>query len=551
MGTLKSAKDGIFHGVLGEARVFRRSKGVIYPMSISTKQQNTLPDLFHAVARTHGEQPALLSIGTTWTYAELSRATAGVAAGLAEQGIKPGDRIGLYCPNIPEFVVVYFGILETGATVVPINLMLNPKEIAFILNDLGARGLFYHETLTAATEQACGSVPELKLRVRIGTDKGTDPSLDMLRASSAQPPTPAIDADRDLAVILYTSGTTGRPKGAMLSHTNLRANTDSIRQRLDPEPGRDRVLVVLPLFHAFAATVGMLMPLFSGLGMVVVERFDPRLVSAAIAAHGATLFLGVPSMYNLLLRLGDEAQDQWRSVRFCVSGGAAMPQALMTAFEERYGIPILEGDGPTECSPVTCVNPPEGPRKPGSVGLPIPGVEMRIADPNGAWLATGEHGEVCVRGANVMQGYWGLEEQTRESFFGDWFRTGDLGYRDEDGYFFLVDRIKDLIITNGMNVYPRMIEEVLHRHPDIADAAVVGEPHSLHGEVPVAFVVPQPEAQPDVAQVRSWCREHLGRHEIPRRIELRTQLPRNAAGKILKRELRRQGELERGIDSRP
>jgi long-chain acyl-CoA synthetase len=280
-----------------------------------------------------------------------------------------------------------------------------------------------------------------------------------------------------------------------------------------------------------------------------VERFDPKLVSSAVAEHGATVFLGVPSMYALLLRLDDETRGQWGSVRLCVSGGSAMPKAVMTAFEERFGIPILEGDGPTECSPVTCVNPRTGPRKQGSVGLPIPGVEMRIADSDGNWLADGEHGEVCVRGSNVMLGYWGLESESRESFFGEWFRTGDLGYRDQDGYFFLVDRIKDLIITNGMNVYPRMIEEVLYRHPDLAEAAVVGEPHRLHGEIPIAYVVPDSGARVDPAEIRGWCKEHLGRHEIPRRIEVREALPRNAAGKVLKRELRRQGELERGVDN--
>jgi long-chain acyl-CoA synthetase len=336
----------------------------------------------------------------------------------------------------------------------------------------------------------------------------------------------------------------------MLSHGNLIANAASIMQALDLEPGRDRVLVVLPLFHAFAATVGMLTPLLHGLGLVIVDRFDPKLVSAAISDLDATVFLGVPSMYGLLLRMDEEIRDQWASIRFCVSGGAAMPQALMASFENRFGIPVLEGDGPTECGPVTCVNPLSGPRKPGSVGLPIPGVEMRIASPEGTWLANGEHGEVCVRGSNVMRGYWGLGAQSRECFFGDWFRTGDLGYRDADGYFFLVDRIKDLIITNGMNVYPRMIEDVLYRHPDVADAAVIGEPHRLHGEIPIAFVVPNQGALVDPVGLRDWCKTSLGRHEIPRRFELRETLPRNAAGKILKRELRRQGELERGVDNR-
>jgi len=521
-------------------------------MSKSTEQpQDGIPDTFRAVACMRGEQPVLLGVGPTWTFAELDRASDGVAASLVERGVASEDRIGLYCPNVPQFAASYLGILKAGATVVPISLMLNPKEIAFVLGDAGAKGLFYHQVLGDAARQVRGLLPDLEILVRIGDGKGADPSLNELMASTEEPPTLEIDARRHLAAILYTSGTTGRPKGAMLSHRNLIANTASIMQALDLEPGRDRVLVVLPMFHAFAATVGMLTPLLQGLASVIVERFDPKLVSLAIAEHSATVFLGVPSMYGLLLRLEDKARDQWTSVRFCVSGGAAMPQALMAAFEERFGIPILEGDGPTECSPVTCANPLSGPRKPGSIGLPLPGVEMRIAGPDGTWLANGEYGEVCVRGANVMRGYWRLPDQTRESFFGDWFRTGDLGYRDSDGYFFLVDRIKDLIITNGMNVYPHMIEEVLYRHPEVFEVAVIGEPHRLHGEIPVAFVVPKPGAKAEPAGLRDWCKEHLGRHEIPRRFELRESLPRNAAGKILKRELRRQGELERGVDNLP
>jgi len=352
-------------------------------MNISTESRDTIPDRFRAVAHARGDQPVLLGIEPTWTFAALDRASDGVAAGLVEQGAEPGDRIGLYCPNTPEFVIAYLGILKAGATVVPINLMLNPKEIAFILSDAGTKGLCYHQTLAEAAGQARGLVPEPGLSIRIGKGDGTDLSLDALMATSERPPTLALNADRDPAVILYTSGTTGRPKGAMLSHTNLVVNTTSIRQALSLEPGHDRLLVVLPLFHAFAATVGMLTPLLHGLGLVIVSQFDPKLVSAAIAEYGATIFLGVPSMYNLLLRLDDQARDQWASVRFCVSGGAAMPRALMASFEERFGIPILEGDGPTECAPVTCVNPLAGPRKPGSVGLPIPGVELRIAGPDG------------------------------------------------------------------------------------------------------------------------------------------------------------------------
>jgi long-chain acyl-CoA synthetase len=496
-----------------------------------------------------GGQAAVFSDARSWTFADLDAASDAVAAWLAARGINPGDRVCLYCPNCPELAIVYLGILKAGATVVPVNLLLNPQEIVFILSDAGVRGLFFHVGLTEPAARVRAALPGLEIAVRIG-QPGADgePWLEALAEVVGPVPAPITDAADALAAILYTSGTTGRPKGAMLTHRNLTANAASIMGALRLVPGRDRVLVVLPMFHAFAATVGMLTPLLHGLGFIPVERFDPRLVTAAVSRHQATVFLGVPSMYSLLLRMDDSAVAQWRSIRFCVSGGAAMPRAVMAAFEQRFGVPVLEGDGPTECSPVTCVNPLDGPRKAASVGLPLADVEMRIAGPDGQWLPDGSHGEVCVRGPSVMRGYWGLPEETRAAFFGDWFRTGDLGYRDADGYFYLVDRIKDLIITNGMNVYPRVIEEVLYRHPAVAEAAVVGEPHPLHGEIPVAFVVLMPGADAEPGELKAWCRSHLGRHEIPRRILLRESLPKNAAGKILKRELRRGGEQERGVD---
>jgi long-chain acyl-CoA synthetase len=448
--------------------------------------------------------------------------------------------------------VSYLGILKAGATVVPINLMLNPKAIAYMLEDAGAKGFFYHVQLAEPAAQVTAAVDGLACVVCMGGEGGpAEVALDELLRCMDAPPSPALDPVEDLAAILYTSGTTGKPKGAMLSHYNLLSNTHSIMQALHFEPGKDRILVVLPMFHAFAATVGVLTPLIHGLSLVVLARFEPRLVSEAIEEHRATVFLGVPSMFSLLLRLNDSGVQQWQSVWACVSGGAAMPEAVMKAFVERFRIPVLEGDGPTECSPVTSVTLPAGPHKAGSIGPALPGVEMRIANSEGETLEDGAHGEVCVRGPNVMRGYWGLEDETRESFFGEWFRTGDLGYRDGDGYFYLVDRIKDLIITNGMNVYPRIIEECLYRHPDVAEAAVVGEPHELHGEIPIAYVTAKPGVVADAGVLKSWCKQHLGRHELPRRIFLVEALPRNAAGKVLKRELRREGEIERGVDNPP
>ncbi len=508
----------------------------------------SIPDLFRSAAARAADSVAVTDAGTDGgaglRFSELDRRSDALAGALAVRGVAPGDRVGLLCPNGVDFVVAYLGVLKAGATLVPLNLLLSPREIAYILVDSGACALIYHVDFDAAARAAEG--PPLRLRVGGGTSEAGLPRLADLIAEAGEAPNPSLDPLEAVAAILYTSGTTGRPKGAMLTHGNLAANAASVAEVLGVTR-RDRVLVVLPMFHAFAATVGVLTPLLHGAAVVSVPRFEPRLVSKAIADHRATLFLGVPSMYGVLLRLEDAALSQWSSLRLCVSGGAAMPAAVMQGFELRFGVPVLEGDGPTECSPVTCVNPPRGVRKPGSVGLPVPRVEMRILDAQGLGVPDGTPGEVCVRGPNVMKGYFNQPEATREAFFGDWFRTGDLGTRDADGYFYLVDRIKDLIIVNGMNVYPRAIEEVLYAHPAVAEVAVVGDPHPGHGEIPVAHLALKPGASASPAELRHWCRERLGRHEIPRRIEIHPVLPKNAAGKILKRELRVSGERERGV----
>jgi long-chain acyl-CoA synthetase len=516
-----------------------------------TRNQD-LSSLFRAAAAKSPDAPAVLTDARCWNYRALDDASDGVAAGLAGLGIAPGDRVALYCPNGAEFVVCYLGILKRGAVVVPVNLLLNPAAIAFMLEDCGVTALCLHAALAEPAAAACASAPSLRLRVGIGFDGDGDVDAHVGRMTAAVAPAVSVAAADD-AVILYTSGTTGRPKGAVLTHANLAANARAVAQVLAMRPGSDRVLVVLPMFHAFAGTVGILTPLLCGAALVPVARFDPQAITDAIGDHAATVFLGVPSLYAVLLRLDDAAVARWRSVRQCISGGAAMPAAVMEGFEQRFGVPVLEGDGPTECGPVTCVNPPAGPRKPGSVGPPLPGVEMRIADDAGRTLPDGEHGEVCVRGPSVMRGYWHLPDETAASFHadpnGDWFRTGDLGWRDADGWFYLVDRIKDLVITNGMNVYPRVVEEALVRHPAVAEAAVVGEPHRVHGEIVVAHVTLLPDAGIESAALKDWCRKRLGRHEVPRRVEIVESLPKNAAGKVLKRELRRAGEVARGVDA--
>jgi long-chain acyl-CoA synthetase len=506
--------------------------------------------LIHALresARRFPDRPAIIAGSAVIDHRTFGASSDRAAAGLAALGVEPGDRVALYCPNSPEFAVAYAGILKAGATVVPINLLINIEEIAYILADSGARGLIFHGALAEPAQRARAQAPGLAFAVAIGGDADGALAWDGLLQATAPAPEPVLVPEEDLAVILYTSGTTGRPKGAMLSHANLVANTGSVREAMHWRPGEDVVLVVLPMFHAFAATVGMLTPLTNGCAFVPVPRFEPELVAETIRATRCTVFLGVPSMYTVLLRLKDEKAHLLASLRFCVSGGAALPVEVLHRFEAKFGVRVYEGDGPTECSPVTCVNPIGGLAKPGTVGLPVPGVAMKIVDDDGNDLPDGEVGEIAVRGPNVMKGYWKQPEATAEVFRGDWFLTRDLGTRDGDGYFSIVDRKKDLIIVNGMNVYPRMIEEVLYRLPQVREAAVVGEPDELHGEIPVAYVVVD-EARPLAeTELRAHCRAHLGRHQVPRRFEFLPALPRNAAGKVLKRQLRKQGEIERGV----
>ena len=510
----------------------------------------TLTELFRRSAEKFPKHRAVVFGGRTLDYETLDALSGRFAGALAAQGIVKGDRIGLYCVNSDAFVIAYFGILKAGATVVPINLLLNPKEIAFILADAGAKALVYHEAFATAVQSFKSNVQSLECAVCIG-DK--NPLGDIPFSSltiNHQPFSISHPSPDDLAAIIYTSGTTGRPKGAMLTHRNLSSNTASVMSALRLQPGEDILLVVLPMFHAFAATASMLTPLLNGCTIIPMPRFEPETAAKIIEAEKVTHFMGVPSMYTVFLHLPDEYVPKFRSLKYAISGGAAMPVEVMKRFEARFGKLIYEGDGPTECSPVTSVNPIGGVRKPASIGKCVPDVEMKIVDEQGQELPHGQIGEICVRGPNVMKGYWNLPKETAEAFFGEWFRTGDLGTEDDDGYFCIVDRKKDMIIVNGMNVYPRIVEEVLYKHPAVREAAVIGEPDELHGEIPVACIALRDGTSLTAAEVRAYCRENLGRHEVPKKVFFMPELPKNAAGKIMKRELRKHGELERGVDSR-
>lgn len=510
----------------------------------------SLPSLIDESVRNGAGLPAIRFRGHVTDYRTLGLRSDRVAAALAAKGIGKGDRVALYCVNSDDFVFAYFGILKSGATVVTVNLLLNPKEIAYMMNDSGARALFYSDLLKDKVGAMRGACSGLEFMVSIGAERAfpeDDLFSDLLEF---QGPVPKVkfDAHEDVAVIIYTSGTTGHSKGAMLTHFNLISNVRSIAIAIKLEPRKEGFLVVLPLFHSFAGTVGMLLPLLHGCTMVPLPRFEPKEAAETIESSKATLFLGVPSMYNAFLKLPEDFRAKFTSLRYCISGGAALPQEVMRRFEERFGKLIYEGDGPTECSPVTCLNPVYGKRKPASVGVPIPGVQMKILDDDGKELPHNAIGEICVKGPNVMKGYWNRPEETAASMFGDWFRTGDLGTEDDEGYFCIVDRKKDMVIVNGMNVYPRMVEEVLYQFEPIHEAAVVGEPHESHGEIPVAYISLKEGMQATAEEVRKFCKESLGQFQIPRKFIFMKELPKNATGKIMKRELRRDGEVERGVE---
>lgn len=512
--------------------------------------ESDLPAMLSATVAAHRNKTAVRFEDKDISFGEFAELSDHVAASLCANGIRKGDHVGLYCPNSDAFAVAYFGIVKAGATVVPINLLYKPAEIEYILHDAEAAGLIYHELFASSVEAFRNQLAKLKTFVRIGTVQPGSDDLAWEDVTSATAPVPSVSftpAD-DVVAMLYTSGTTGQPKGAMLTHRNLANNTTSVMEALHFAAEDTVILTVLPMFHAFAATACMLTPLLHGLTFVPVPKFDPCTLGDSIAQSGANVLMAVPSMFNALLRLTDEQVAKFRGLKFCVSGGAAMPVELMKRFEQRFGVLIYEGDGPTECSPVTCVNPINGTRKHASVGLPVARVEMSIRDEWGQEVAIEAIGEICVRGPSIMKGYWKRPEETAASFFDDWFRTGDLGYKDADGYIFIVDRIKDMVIVNGMNVYPRKVEDVLYQDPRILEAAVIGEPNATHGEIPVAFIVLQPGQSASSGDIRKFCAQRLGVFEVPRKFIFVDALPKNAAGKILKRELRLHGEIERGIE---
>jgi long-chain acyl-CoA synthetase len=499
-------------------------------------------------------KPVALWDGGGLSYAELDVASDRVALALQELGVLPGERIGLQLPNIAPFLIAYFGILKAGAVVVPLNVLLKAREVAFHLGDCRARALITWagvaaEAVKGATEVGVpdifvvGDLPE-------GAAAALPPTVRPFgtllapRASAHRPM--AVTRAEDTAVIVYTSGTTGRPKGAELTNFQLYMNAD-IPGRLFDVQADDVIVTVLPLFHVFGLSSVLNIALRFGATLSLVPRFSAEATLKAIVDHHVTVFEGVPTMFVALLSHPDLDSYDLSSLRIAISGGAPIPAEILDRFERQFGLIVLEGYGLSETASTTTFNCSESDRRVYSVGRPIWGTELQIWDAHNEPLPRGKEnvGEIVTRGFHTMKGYLGDAEATAAAFTDGWLHTGDLGYVDEDGYVFVVDRKKELIIRGGYNVYPREVEEVLYSHPAVSEAAVLGVPDDRLGEEVMAVVSLRPGAQTDADELVAYCREHLAAYKYPRTVVLRDDLPKSATGKILKLELREELHLDR------
>lgn len=486
-------------------------------------------------------------------YAIVNTLANQIANLLNSRGIGRGDKVAISCPNLPYFPVVYYGILKAGAVVVPLNVLLKPREIAYHLDDSDATAYFCFEgtpelPMGEGGWQAFGEVSGCEHFFLLTTEpmattspiEGAEPLFAALSGMEGTYET-ALTEPGDPAVLLYTSGTTGQPKGAVLTHSNMLLNamlSDSLYERRSD----DVVVVTLPLFHSFGQTVLMNTGFYHRSTLVMLPRFDATEALRLMEQEKVTVFAGVPTMYWGLLAC--ETADDFDldeisgNLRIAISGGAALPLEVLNSFKKRFNVDILEGYGLSETSPVATFNRTDVPSKPGSIGPPVWGVDVRLIDADWNEIEGEGPGEIAIRGHNVMAGYYKRPEQTAEALRDGWFRTGDIARRDEDGYYFIVDRAKDMIVRGGFNVYPREVEEVLMGHPDVSLAAVIGVAHETHGEEVKAYVIHEPGAAIGEDELVAWSKENMASYKYPRIVEFRDDLPMTATGKILKRELR-------------
>jgi len=486
------------------------------------------------------DKPVTLLDGNPMSYAELDAASDRFAAGLQGLGVHPGDAVGIQLPNIPQFLITYFGVLKAGAVAVPMNVLLKGPEVAFYLGDSGAKVLI---TFAGFLADAAKGAAEAGVKdvFAVGGEEGNDAAKPFEQLLATAPDHPILESREplDTAVIIYTSGTTGKPKGAELTHFTLYMNCD-IPGRLFDMQEDDVAITVLPLFHVFGLSSVMNVAVRFGGTMSLIPRFDAKTVLETIQRDKATIFEGVPTMFVALLHHPDVDSYDVSTLRMAVSGGAPIPAEVMDGFEKKFGVVILEGYGLSETASTTTFNVSESERKAYSVGKPIWGTETQIWSEDGKLLPRGKDnvGELVTRGVHVMKGYLNRPEATAEAFAGGWFHTGDLGYQDEDGFFFIVDRKKELIIRGGYNVYPREVEEVLYAHPAISEAAVIGVHDDRLGEEVRAVIALKDGQSLDEAEVIAYCKERLAAYKYPREVRIVDALPMGPTGKILKKELR-------------
>lgn len=524
---------------------------VHYPEHISkeiTIPDISLPQMFQQTVSKFPENKALHFYGKEFTYTELQELVNAFTSALQEKGIKKGDRVGIMLPNCPEYVISYYGILQAGGIVTQLNPMLVGKELEYILTNSGAETIIIYEPLLPVLNQIIDQTSVTTV-VSVSLEKQGEPEDNMsvsfpnfLKSAKHAPVIVPCDPSEDIAVLQYTGGTTGRSKGVMLTHRNLLANVlqsyeffkDTINM------GKDRVLNVIPLFHVYAMSSCMNLSILTGAMNILLPRFDVEEVLETIKNVQPTTFPGVPTMYIALINHPNVDEYGLDSIQICNSGSAPMPVEVMRKFEDKTGAKIVEGYGLSETSPTTHCNPLFGTRKTGSVGIGVPSTDYKIVD-----LATGEQelppgesGEVIIKGPQVMKGYWNMPEETAHALRDGWLYTGDIAYMDEDGYLYIVDRKKDLIIASGYNVYPRDVEEVLYEHPDIQEAVVVGVPDPYRGENVKAVIVLKSGRECTKEEIISYCKENLSAYKVPRIIEFRKELPKTGVGKILRRKIR-------------
>ncbi|GEN83024.1 long-chain-fatty-acid--CoA ligase [Sporosarcina luteola] len=507
----------------------------------------------YETSKLNPEKIAYHFMGKDTTYAELDQQVSTFALGLERLGVEKGDHVAFLLGNTPHFLISLYATMRIGATAIPINPIYSPTEISYILHNSDAKVVIALDQLLPLVEKAAGSFPAIERYIICETDPYVAQNVAALPDAvkekvdlfthffSRELPNraPITVDENETAIILYTSGTTGHPKGAMLTHKNLYSNARDVADYLGFSE-TDRVVATLPVFHVFALTVVVNAPLLKGATILLVPRFSPEDVFETIKAHEATVFAGVPTMYNFLYQYPQGKTEDFDTIRLAISGGSSLPVALLHNFEEKFQVKISEGYGLSEASPVTCFNPRDRDRVPGSIGTNIVNVTNKVVDEFGDEVPVGEVGELVVQGPNVMKGYYKMPEETASAIRDGWLYTGDLARQDENGYFYIVDRKKDMIIVGGYNVYPREVEEVLFEHRDIVEAAVIGVPDTDFGEEVQAYVVMKDGADRNVDKLKEFCAARLAKYKIPKTIEFLNELPKNTTGKILRRSLKDQ-----------